>query len=302
MRKEFIKRALDANAFDAAGAEGTAVNPNIWDTRLRDYQSEALVVAPLAEQYDLTGPGADLKVTIDEKPSAAAAALTEGNDVSVTAITTRPITFTPTQYAARYQVSQKEFVRAFFNTMENATKKLGYQLALAKDTLCITKLDAAAGTTIAPTGGTIGSLTSSHTIGYDEIINAARAIKNNLYTPASLIVNHFQAADLLRLDKVNKANEFGSREGLQRGLIGSLFGVQIFETTQIGVVGDEAEAYMIGQTPTGEKAFGVAVKESPTINQDYNVVNLSYDIVGHEDFDVQVLHPDAVCKIVTWSA
>lgn len=310
MRTEILKRALDANAFDAAGAEGTAVNPNIWNTKLREYQSENLVVAPLAEQFDLTGPGADLKVTIDEKPAAAAAALTEGDDVAVTAITTRNVTFTPTQYAARYQISQKEYVRAFFNTMENATKKLGYQLALKKDTLAISVLEAAAGTSIVPATAVAatraaGDLTAADTLGYDEIISAARAIKGNLYVPSELIVNFFQGADLLRLDSVNEANKFGSREALQRGLIGSLFGVNIFETSQIaasaGSVGDEATAIMIGKTPMGEKAFGIAVKERPTISKDYNVVNLSHDIVGHEDYDIKSLHDDAIVLITTWS-
>jgi len=310
MRKEIIKRAYDANAFTAAGAEGIAVNPNIWDMKLRDYQSENLVVAPLAEQFDLTGPGADLKVTIDEKPAAAAADLTEGNDVAVTAITTRPVTFTPTQRAARYQISQKEFVRAFFNSMENATKKLAYQLALKKDTLAISVLDTAAGTSLVPATAVAaaraaGNLTAADTLGYDEIINGARAIKNSLYVPADLIVNFYQGADLLRLDKVNKANEFGSREGLERGLIGDLFGVKIYETTQIGVtagtVGDEANALMLGRTPTGEKCFGLAVKERPTISKDYNVVNLSHDIVGHEDYDIKSLHDDAIVVITTWS-
>ena len=310
MRKELIKRAYDANAFTAVSAEGTAVNPNIWDTRLREYQSENLVVAPLAEQFDLTGAGADLKVTIDEKPAAAAAALTEGSDVAVTAITTRNVTFTPTQYAARYQISQKEYVRAFFNTMENATKKIGYQLALAKDNLAITVIEAAAGTSIVPAtavtaGRAAGDLTSADTLGYDEIISGARVIKSNLYVPADLIVNFYQGADLLRLDSVNEANKFGSREALENGLIGDVFGVKIYETTQIGVtagtVGDEANALMIGKTPTGEKAFGIAVKESPSISKDYNVVNLSHDIVGHEDYDIKSLHDDAMVIITTWS-
>ena len=310
MKKEFLIRALDANAFDAAGTEGQAVNPNIWDTRLREYQEEALVVSPLAQTFDLTGPGADLKVTIDEVPSAAAAALTEGNDVAVTAITTRNVTFTPSQYAARYQISQKEYVRAFFNVMENATKKLGYQLALSRDTRSIAVLEAGASTSIVPATAVTasrdaGDLTSADTIGYDEIISGARAIKVNKYVPKTLIVNMFQAADLLRLDKVNKANEFGSREALERGLVGSLFGVKIYETNQVGVtagsVGDEADALLLGETPTGEKAFGVAIKEAPSISKDYNVVNLSHDIVGHEDTDIKVLHGGAVVKITTWS-
>ncbi len=213
MRKEFIKRAYDANAFTAASAEGQAVNPNIWDTRLRDYQTANLVVAPLGEQFDLTGPGADLRVTIDETPDAATD-LTEGDDVAVSAITTRNVIFTPTQRAARYQISQKEFVRAFFNTMDNAVKKLGYKLALRKDNLAISVLNAAAGTTIVANGGTAGSLTSADTLGYDEVINAARAIKNNLYVPVDMIVNMYQASALLRRDKVVKAKEFGSREAL----------------------------------------------------------------------------------------
>ena len=59
-KREIIKRALDTtNGFISTGAEATAVNPNIWDFRLREFEQENLVLTPQAEQFDFRSAGVD---------------------------------------------------------------------------------------------------------------------------------------------------------------------------------------------------------------------------------------------------
>jgi len=305
-KKELIKRAIDGNGLTSAGAEGTAINPNIWDLRLREYEEANLVFTQLAEEFDLRGPGADLKVTIDDAPSAAAA-LVETDDVSITTFSTRNVTFTPSEVGAAYQVSDKEMRRAFFNVMERMTKKLGYAMALKKDTDGITEGRTSAGSTILANNVSAATdLASTDTLGYEEIIDAARAIENNNYVPTDLVMNNYQKAQLLKLDKVNKANEFGSRDAVQRGLIGELFGINLYASTQISNetsgATDTAQALLLGRSGTGERALGYAVKHDPTVEVEYHARGRYHDIVGVEEYDWATLHGNAIAIIQTWSA
>lgn len=305
-KKELIKRAIGANGLTSAGAEGTAINPNIWDTRLREFEQANLVFTNLAEQFDLRGPGADLKVTIDDAPSAAAA-LVETDDVTVSTFSTRNITFTPTEQGAAYQLSDKEMRRAFFNVMERMTKKLGYSLALRKDSLGITEAKTnATHSVLANDVAAATDLASTDTLGYAEIIDAARKIENSHYRPVALVMNNYQKAQVLKLDKVNKANEFGTRDAVARGLIGELFGLELYATTQISneasAESDTAKAIMLGESGTGEKAVGYAVKADPVVETEYHALGRYRDIVAVEEYDWAVLHPGAICTIQTYSA
>lgn len=305
-KKELIKRAIDANGLTSAGAEGTAINPNIWDRRLREFEEANLVFTNLAEEFDLRGPGADLKVTIDDAPSAAAA-LVETDDVSITTFSTRNVTFTPSEYGGAYQVSDKEMRRAFFNVMDRMTRKLGYSMALKKDSVGIAAARTAAGTTIlANNVAAATDLASTDTLGYEEIIDAARAIENNNYVPRDIVINNYQKAQLLKLDKVNKANEFGTRDAVARGLVGELFGLNIYATTQItnetSGATDTAKALVLGVSGTGERAMGYAVKHDPTVETEYHARGRYHDIVGVEEYDWQALHTGAIAIIQTYSA
>lgn len=305
-KTEFIQRAIDANALTSVSAAGTAINPNNWDFKLRDYEEANLVMVQLCEPFDFRGPGSDYKVTIDVAPTAAVA-LTETSDISVSTSSTRNITFTPTEYGKACQVSQKEINRSFFNTMDRYSKMLGYSLALGKDTAAITAARGVSTTVIMPNSKSAATaLASTDTIGYTEVIKAAQAIEGSLYTPSVLVVNHIQKAQLLALDKVNKANEFGSRDAIAKGLVGELFGINIYVTTQItneaSGATNTAKALMLGKSKSGEAAIGYAVKMDPIIRMDYDVLGRFHTMAAFEEYNFQVLHPNAVVPIQTWSA
>jgi HK97 family phage major capsid protein len=274
--------------------------------KLHDYLTAKLVVTPLAQLFDFRGPGVDYKVTIDATPTAAAA-LVETDAISISAVSTRAVTFTPTEYGKAFQVTDKEMNRAFFNTMDNFSKKLGYSLALQKDTLAVSTLRSGATTSQITDGvAAVSSLASTNTLDFDEITKAARTIENYYYTPTKLVINNFQKEQLLKLSKVQDVSQFGTREAVQKGLIGELFGLQIFATTQISngatSASNTAAAIMLGESGTGEQALGYAVKADPTIRTDIDILYRTHTIAAHEEYNFQVLHPNAVVLIYTYSA
>jgi len=301
--REFIKQSLDStNAFFSTQTEAVAVNPNIWDRRLREYEEKVLAVTPLAEAYDFRGDGVDYKVTIDDAPSAAAE-LTETTDVSISAFSTRNVTFTPTEYGAAYQLTRKEAVRAFFNVAERMVKKLGYSMAQKKDALGYSCLvDNAGNSVLVNDKSATTDLASTDTLDYESITEAIKKNEEDLYTDNRyLLINHAQKQQLLNLGTINKANEFGTRDAIQRGVVGELFGLQVIACHSVTTTSNVAKAIVLGVSQTGEAAFGYAIKRDPMIEREYHALGRYWDIVGHEEYDFKALHPNAICTIATYA-
>ena len=302
-KREYIKKAIATNAFTADNnSEATAVNPNIWDRRLREYEEQNLIITPLAEAFDFRMPGVDNTVTIDEAPSAASA-LTETIDVTISAFTTRNVTFTPTEQGAAYQLTRKEAVRGFFNVADRMVKKLGYSLALRKDNLAYSTALAGVGNSVVVNSVSVATdIASTDTLNYAAITNAIKANEEDYYTGNKyLIINHSQKQQLLNLGTINKANEFGTRDAIQKGLIGELFGLMVFASHSVTTTANRAYALVIAETGTGEKAFGYAIKRDPMIEKEYHARGRYWDIVAHEEYEFQVLHPNAICSILSYA-
>lgn len=302
-KTELIKRALDTtNGFILSeSAEAQAVNPNMWDYKLRDYEEKKLVFTPLAEQFDFRGMGSDYKVTIDEAPSVAAE-LVETTDVTISAFSTRNVTFTPTEYGAAYQLTRKESVRSFFNAAEKMSKKLGYSLALKKDALAVTCVqDGATTAQLVNSVAATTDLASTDTLNYAAITKAARTIEDYYYTPVELHINATQKQQLLDIGTIHKVDEFGTRAAIQKGIIGELFGLYVIWSHSIPTSSNVAKAVVLGESQTGEKAFGYAIKRDPIIEKEYHALGRYWDIVAHEEYDFQVLHPNAIVTIATYA-
>lgn len=306
MNKEFIQYAIDANALTSTSAAGTALNPKIWDYMVRDFAEENLVMTQLSEVVDFRKPGVDLTVTFDIAPTAADE-LAETAAITITADSVRQVTFTPTEYGKGFAVTQKEMNRSFADTMSRFSKKLGYALAKKKDALAISTARTAKTATIMPNAKTVATtLAETDTLGYEVIIKGARAIEGHLYQPFALVMNHYQKADLLSLDKVNKANEFGTRDAVAKGLVGELFGIQLFVSTQIineaSGATNTAQALLLGKHPNGESPLAIGIKQDPRVATDYDIKLRYHEIVAHEEYQWQAIHPGGIVSLQTYSA
>jgi len=302
-KTEFIKRALDTtNGFIfSESTEAQAVDPNMWDYKLRDYEEKKLVFTKEAELFDFRGIGQDYKVTIDEAPSAAGA-LVETTNVTISSFSTRNVTFTPTEYGAAYQLTRKEAVRSFFNVADRMSKKLGYSLAMKKDALAVTCVqDGAGNSVIVNSVSATTDLASTDTLNYAAITKAARLIEDDLYTPVKLFINATQKQQLLDLGTIHKVDEFGTREAIQNGLIGELFGLKVIWSHSIPTASNVAKAVVLGESQTGEQAFGYAIKRDAIIEKEYHALGRFWDIVAHEEYNFQVLHTNAICTVATYA-
>lgn len=305
MAKELLKKAFDANAWIYIGnSEGQAVAPAKYDEMVRDYQDKTLVVAPLAEQFDFTQPGSTWTVTIDEAPSASALTV-ETDSAAVSAITNRQVTFTPVEYTKKFEASYTEMEDGFLKFMENASKKIGYAMGLKKDSVCVTTLYAGASNSVFVNSVAAASdLAATDYFNRNAVLRGMNQVRVGLYRPDSLVISPIQEAALLNEGSIYKANEFGTRAAISNGLIGNLYGLDIYvsDTIADNVASNVEKAIVLGKTGTGEKAFGVATARRPTVETDKDISFRKVEVVGSERYDVQVLHPDAVCLIGSYDA
>lgn len=267
-----------------------------------EYQKKALVVAPLARQIDFRRPGSTWTVTVDVAPSASALTV-ETNAAAVSAITNRQVTFTPVEYTKKYEASYTEMEDGFLPFMGNATEKIGYAMADQKDAKCVSVLYSGATTALFVNSVTHASdLASTDTFTLDVIVDARKAIGKQLYRPYALLIGRDQEADILKLSDIYNADKFGTRSAIANGLIGGLYGFDIYVSDNITASSNEEYALALGKTQTGEAAFAFATARDPMVEMDKDISFRQVLVVGSERYDVQVIHPGAVASIGSYVA
>jgi HK97 family phage major capsid protein len=251
--------------------------------------------------FDFRQPGRDYTVTIDAAPTAAAL-VAETAAVAIQPITNRQVVFTPTERGTAMQTTRKELVRAFFPVMENMTKKLAYALALLKDSTGVSVAQAGATTALTANGVASTAIASSDTLGLEDFTKANRVIKNYFYKPVKAFIGNSQEEQVLNISQLQKANEFGTRSAIDEGLVGQLFGIKIYVTDSISVSGNKSKMIVQGESKTGEQAVGYAIKRDAMIERDYDPFYRQESLIAHEEYDFQVLHPNAIVTVESYAA
>jgi hypothetical protein len=298
---EFLKRAVDTSAFVSDNAYATVVNPSVWDNMLREYQEKNIIYTNHCTMFDFRAPGRDYTVTIDAAPTSAAD-LAETAAVAIQPITNRQVTFTPSERGTAMQTTRKELARAFFPVMENMTKKLAYALALRKDTVGITAAYNGATTKLVANNVASTAIASTDTLSLSDFTKSVRVIKNYYYRPVKAFICNSQEEQVLNISQLQKANEFGNRDAIDRGLVGQLFGLKIYVSDSIPVDANKAKMLVQGVSSSGEEAVGYAIKRDAMIERDYDPFYRTESLIAHEEYDFQVLHPNAIVTVQSYAA
>lgn len=295
---EVIQNAIGANGFVTTAASGSLVNPTYWNKQLMSFLDEKLVIANHAKVFDdiLGQDGASFKVTIDTAPTAAAA-VAETADVTVSAYETlTQVTFTPSEYAKAYQLSDKEARRSFFSAMENMSRKIGYALALARDDAAVTLLTATTNPSVIANSVAYTALASSDTLDYADVVNAATKIRQALMVPYAIFLSPGGLGQLSKDPFFSYVNYAGTQVA-QTGLIGRIYGLDVYWTTQIAPSSNKTKAIVLGHDPMGEPTFGIGRKALPDVRMQYFALGRYTDVVGVEEWDMQVLRTAGICVL-----
>jgi HK97 family phage major capsid protein len=293
-----VKNAIGSNGFTTDDTSAGYVNPEYWNRQVLAFLEEKLILTPFAKVYDdiLGQDGSSFKVTIDSTPTAAAA-VAETDDVTISAQAHTQVTFTPTEYAKAFQLSDKEARRSFVDQMNNMSRKIGYALGLARDNAAVTLLQGSAGNATTANGVVSSAIASSDTLGFVDIVNGAQLVMEDFLVPRALVVGTAGFAQLAKDPQFSYADRAGSTETLREGLVGRIFGMEVYWTTQIGVSNNKSKAIIIGVDQLGEPCFGIGRKALPQIRTERHELGRYTDIVGVEEWDMQMLRANGICTI-----
>ncbi|HEY9704673.1 MAG TPA: hypothetical protein V6C58_19685 [Allocoleopsis sp.] len=303
-KQEIVMNAIGNNGFQSTATAAGYINPEVWNKQVLAFLEANLVVTPLGKEYnDLLGaPGDSLNVTINSTP-VAAAAVDESADVSITAYAVTTKQFVPTEYAFAYQLSDKEARRAFYDVAMDMAKKIGYALALKRDTAAVTLLQSGAGNTVTANNVVASNIASSDTIDFDDVVKAATEIRKDKLVPKYLIISAGQLGDLSKSTLfATTLPQGGDATNVLGGKIGRIYGMDVFWTTQISPTANRSKAIMLGVDQFGEAAFGICKKSLPTIRSEREELGRYTTFVGVEEWDMQVLRADGICTIETYDA
>jgi len=134
------------------------------------------------------------------------------------------------------------------------------------------------------------------------VVNGAKLVREDKLVPRYLIVNPAQHADLAKTPQFARADQSGDQKAFREGFVGRIYGMDVFETTQIEASSSKAKAIIMAEDQVGEPCFGIAVKSLPQVRTERHELGRYTDIVGVEEYDIQLLRANGLCTIESYSA
>ncbi len=232
----------------STGTEGSLLIPKkIMDTLLEEVE-KALIPRSEAAIYNGPAaiPGSSIDVNLETPDSMDVRLVAEGAEFVVDAPAYTSTNLKPVKYGVSLRITREMLEDAKWNLLQRNVKLAGKKLAENENSLIVAVLDTAAQTVSGGAAVTIGNIT-----------RAMQHLEDSDYEPTSYFVGMEVANDLRNIDTFAEADKSGSREMLQRGFLGIVYGMKVFKvstnagmTTTTSYVSDRSEAYMIAEKRT----------------------------------------------------
>jgi len=302
-KREIVMNALDNNAFKSTDTAAGYIDPEIWNRQVLRFVEDTIIVSRYAKVYDdlLNAPGDTLNVTINSAPTVASA-VAESDAVGIKAYSVTQVVFTPSEYGAAYQLTDKQSRRSFYSVAQDMTSKLGYALALKRDSDAISTITSGAGNSVVANGVVSSDVASTDLIDFDDIVNAMTEIRKDKLVPRTLIVSPGQLGHLMKNQAFRDASQFGGRETVLGGELKMIAGLTVVYSTLITPSSSKSKALVLGYDLGGESPFGMARKALPAIRTQRDELYRTTNFVAVEEWDIAVLRANGICTIESYDA
>lgn len=253
--------------------------------------SERSIMRGLVKNYSI--PASQGKtITVPRYPVQTAAALTEGNELNNTAVSTDGVTITVSTVGIRTLVTDLAVASSASNVVADLGRLFGQAIAtkMDKDLLALFS------------GFSVGVGSDSTAMSAALIANAVARLRANAVPSDDLacVVHPYVAYDL----KANLTNTFANpnagiiqNEAMQVGYVGTLFGVPVFESSNIAdTTGDSVGAVF------HRDALGIAMVGDISIETERRASFVGTDVVASAHYGVAELYDGYGCKITADSS
>jgi HK97 family phage major capsid protein len=250
------------------------------EKRLLPRSEAAFVVGPSAI------PGSSYDVDLETPNTLNVREIAEGADVGIDQQTYTTVNVRPVKYGVSIRITKELMEDAKWNLLERNIMIAGKRLAENENSLVLQQLDTAANTVSGGAAITIANLT-----------RAMQYLEDSDFEPTTLAVGNEVLNDLRNIDTFVEFQKVGNTEMLQRGFIGTLYGMNVmrFSTnaapsstySKYAYVFDKNQAYCI-------------VEKRPVMIEKFDLPSndMSAAVVTQR-LAVKALRTSAICNITT---
>ncbi len=214
-------------------------------------------------------------------------------------------------------ISKEIFMTCAVDLLAQARYSIAQDLADDVDLALATALQSTSITTNLLWGGDatqIEDLANGDVITTDLVSDGMAQIELNNFVPKYLVISTYQQATLRKDTQFTNASEYGGREVIMKGEIGSYLGLKIIVTTNANMAytttgsdetneatspgADMNTCIMIGEKKNGERcSVGLAWKEMPHIDYEYEKNEARHVIYYDQGFTTNIIFTEAVSLI-----
>ncbi len=240
---KYIKELLST----AAGTEGSLlIVKTIHDTLIAEVEKNLI---PRSEAAFVVGsaqiPGSSYDVDLETADTLDIRTIAEGADIPIDQTGYTSTNIKPLKYGVGIRITHEMLEDAKWNLLERNITITGKRFAENENLLVIQQLDTAANTITGGAAMTIANIT-----------RAMQYLEDSDFTPTTMAVGNEVLNDLRNIDTFVEADKLGSREMLDKGFVGRLYGLNVIRFssqatptpttyTKYAYVWDNRQAYCI---------------------------------------------------------
>jgi len=288
--------ANDANIFKNSLTAAGYVTPEEWSEQIEQVAREKSIFRSLSNSIivmNRIGSAGNTEY-IQKNVALSAAALTDGNSASISALSFTQISVSASQFVAATQITLKQLRDQLSTVRNDVILNLGTALAEYEEAAIITELYTTSSADIYADGVTSGTIAVTNTFNTELLIDGKASMRGDKKTARNLIVNPVQYADLTKLQQFTDASYLGSDSVNREGFIGRFFGVDVYESTNITFV-TENSVTVYQSLLIGDRALVILDKKAPTIDIDRGLIqDLSMTMVAYQDSGYQILNEESI--------
>lgn len=282
MAQNYIKSFLST----AAGTEGSLLIPKkIWETMVMEVD-KALI--PRSEAMMVFGPGQIPGSSIDVNQEVVntmdVREVGEGAEIPLDNQEYTSYNLKPVKYGVTIRITRELQEDAQWDLLAMNIRTAGKRMAENENSLIVSDaLDNATNTVAGGAAVTIANIT-----------RAMQYLEDADYESTTLFIGNEILNDLRNIDTFVEANKVGNREMLERGFLGTIFGMNVIKvstnagfTTTTAYVTDKSEAYVIAEKRP------LTVENFDLPSYDMSAASITHRIKVREN------RADAICKITS---
>lgn len=239
---KYVKELLSTGT----GTEGSLLIPKKIHDSILEEADKSLI--PRSEAALLLGPGdipgSSIDIDLATPNSMDVREVAESAQIPLDQVSYTSINLKPKKYGVSIKITRELMEDAKWNLLQHNVKYAGKRMAENENSLIISEaLDDASNTVAGGAAITIGNITRAMQYLHDED-----------YEPTTFLIGMEVLNDLQNIDTFVEANKVGNTEMLQRGFLGTIYGMKVFRvstnagmTTTSSYVFDRAHAYALAE-------------------------------------------------------